>query len=189
MLKRMERLKAGESALIEDRRYRVLSLLGHGKGGYSYLVEADGMLCVLKAIHHEPCPYYSFGNKIEAEARDYHILLEVGIPIPKMLFLDKKKEIILKEYIEGPTIFDIVKEGKDASPYIDEVRLLANKAMKKGINIDYFPTNFVVHNSHLFYVDYECNEYKEEWDFEHWGIKYWSLTPEFKAHLEKEEGR
>ena len=26
---------------------------------------------VLKQIHHEPCDYYQFGNKIEAELNDY----------------------------------------------------------------------------------------------------------------------
>ena len=25
----------------------------------------------------------------------------------------------------------------------------------------------------LYYIDYECNEYHEEWDFEHWGRKTW----------------
>ena len=44
--------------------YRILRLLGHGKGGYSYLAEREGRRVVLKQIHHEPCDYYHFGNKI-----------------------------------------------------------------------------------------------------------------------------
>ncbi len=28
-------------------------------------------------------------------------------------------------------------------------------------NIDYFPTNFVVQNETLYYIDYECNDYME----------------------------
>ena len=43
-----------------------------------------------------------------------------------------------------------------------------------GINIDYFPTNFVVQDGEIYYIDYECNQYMEEWSFENWGIKYWS---------------
>ena len=50
--------------------YRIIRLLGHGKGGYSYLAEREGRQAVLKQIHHEPCEYYHFGNKIEAERRD-----------------------------------------------------------------------------------------------------------------------
>ena len=51
-----------------------------------------------------------------------------------------------------------------------------------GLNIDYFPTNFVEQNGKLYYIDYECNGYMEQWDFEHWGIQYWSKTPSFCAY-------
>ena len=35
----------------------------------------------------------------------------------------------------------------------------------------------------LWYIDYECNKYMEEWSFENWGVKYWSRTPEFEEYL------
>lgn len=49
------------------KEYRVKKLLGKGKGGYSYLADDGTKEYVLKQIHHEPCDYYQFGNKIEAE--------------------------------------------------------------------------------------------------------------------------
>ena len=52
---------------VNQKEYKIVKLLGHGKGGYSYLAEREGKFYVLKQIHHEPCEYYSFGNKIEAE--------------------------------------------------------------------------------------------------------------------------
>ena len=56
-----------ENALtVNGVLYQIRKLLGHGKGGYSYLVENAGKEFVLKQIHHEPCSYYTFGNKIEA---------------------------------------------------------------------------------------------------------------------------
>ena len=33
--------------------------------------------------------------------------------------------------------------------------------------------NFVLSVDRLYYVDYECNDYSPEWDFEHWGAQYW----------------
>ena len=39
----------------------------------------------------------------------------------------------------------------------------------------------------IWYVDYECNEYMEEWNFENWGIKYWSRTPEFEEYVKQHE--
>ena len=61
--------------MVNGIEYKIVKLLGHGKGGYSYLAERDGNFYALKQIHHEPCEYYTFGNKIEAEQNDYNKLL------------------------------------------------------------------------------------------------------------------
>ena len=73
---------------VNQTEYIIVKLLGHGKGGYSYLAEKDGKKYVLKQIHHEPCDYYQFGNKLEAEIRDYKKLKEIGIKMPAMLETD-----------------------------------------------------------------------------------------------------
>ena len=172
---------------INGKRYSVLRLIGHGKGGYSYLVVCDGSQYVLKQIHHEPCDYYQFGNKIEAELNDYNRLLDAGIRIPMMISIDTDKEVIIKDYIEGETIFEIIKQNISVEKYLPQVREMAEKARDAGLNIDYFPTNFVVHNDELYYIDYECNNYMEEWNFDNWGIRYWSRTPEFESYLKQNE--
>ena len=168
---------------VNENEYVIIRLLGKGKGGYSYLAEKDGKKYVLKQIHHEPCSYYTFGNKIEAENNDYKRLLDAGIRIPKLIDIDIENERIIKEYIEGDTIFDMVKDDISVEPYMGQIREMADKAKNAGLNIDYFPTNFVVQNGLIYYIDYECNEYMDEWNFENWGIKYWSKTPEFIEYL------
>ena len=173
----------GEQLAVCGKTYRILKLLGHGKGGYSYLAEDGGQQVVLKQIHHEPCDYYAFGNKIEAERRDYARLQAADIRMPRMLAIDPEAERIVKEYIEGPTIFDLVKDGVSTDAYLAQVRDMAAKAQAAGLNIDWFPTNFVVRDGLIWYVDYECNEYMDEWSFDTWGIRYWSRTPEFEAYL------
>ena len=52
-----------------------------------------------------------------------------------------------------------------------------------GLNIDYFPTNFIPWEGDLWYIDYECNVYEEKWDFEHWGVAYWSKTDTFMEYV------
>ena len=169
---------------VNGTLYKVIKLLGRGKGGYSYLVENENKLYVLKQIHHEPCDYYTFGNKIESELNDYKKLLEVGINMPKMLAIDMDAEIIIKEYIEGPTIFELVRDDLMKEEYMIQIKEMAQLARSFDLNIDYYPTNFIVNNDKLYYVDYECNEYSDEWNFENWGIKYWSKTKEFLKTIE-----
>jgi TP53 regulating kinase and related kinases len=174
-----------ESYVISGKKYEIIKLLGHGKSGYSYLAQNNGELYVLKKIHHEPCDYYQFGNKIEAERRDYQKLKETGILIPQMLAIDESKELILKEYVDGPTIFELVLGEQVKENYWLQMKEMCKKLYPAGINIDYFPTNFIVQNEQLYYIDYECNDYMEEWDFEHWGSRYWAKTPEFLEYLEQ----
>ena len=69
--------------------------------------------------------------------------------------------------------------------YIAQVKEMCRKLYPMGINIDYFPTNFVVQGDEIYYIDFECNNYMEEWNFENWGIKYWSKTPEFLQYAEE----
>lgn len=175
-------IASGSTVVVCGKAYRIVKLLGHGKGGYSYLAEDDGGWVVLKQIHHEPCDYYSFGNKIEAEQRDYQRLLAAGIRIPRMLAVDTEAERIVKEYIDGPTVLALVKNGDSVEPFLAQVREMAALAKAAGLNIDYFPTNFVVQNGKIWYIDYECNAYMDEWNFENWGLKYWSPTPELAVN-------
>ena len=174
-----------ERMLVNQTEYEIVKLLGHGKGGYSYLAKRDGEYVVLKQIHHEPCEYYTFGNKIEAEKNDYERLQQTGIRIPVMLDIDTENERIVKEYIEGPTIYDLVKTDEMKDIYLEQVREMAACVSASGLNIDYFPTNFVVMGDLIYYIDYECNEYMDEWNFENWGIKYWSKTEEFITYMEQ----
>ncbi len=168
----MKRLGA-KRAIVNGVTYRIERLLGKGKGGYSYLAIAGGQEVVLKQIHHEPCDYYQFGNKIEAERNDYRRLADAGIRIPKMLDIDLAKEIVVKEYVDGEVISDLIAQGQSVERYLPQLREMAKLAYDAGLNIDYYPTNFVVKGGVLYYIDYECNRYMDEWSLENWGMQFW----------------
>ena len=164
---------------VNEAEYTVVRLLGKGKGGYSYLVTDGIREYVLKQIHHEPCDYYQFGDKLASELRDYERLWKIGIPIPELLAVDHRQERILKEYIPGDTIDKFVKEDRMVEDYFRQMEDMCRLLYPANTNIDYFPTNFVVCDGKLWYIDFECNDYMQQWDFEHWGCKYWSKTQEF----------
>ena len=105
--------------------------------------------------------------------------------MPEMIDVDVENERILKEYIDGETIFDLVLQNRMKDEYIEQVRSMCTLLYPQNTNIDYFPTNFIVQNGMMYYIDYECNDYMEEWNFENWGVKYWSKTPEFLEYVSK----
>ena len=174
-----------EKMTCNGKEFQVLKLLGKGKGGYSYLVTDGEGEYVLKQIHHEPCSYYTFGDKVASEIRDYKRLKGIDIPMPRMLDVDVEAERILKEYIQGDTVDRLVMEDRMVDDYYYQVRAMCEKLYAANTNIDYYPTNFVVQNGVLYYIDFECNDYMEQWDFEHWGNQYWWKSPEFLKAFEK----
>jgi len=141
-----------ELVTVNDKEYRLIELLGKGKGGYSYLASDGVKQYVLKQLHHEPCDYYQFGNKLEAELNDYKRLTAIGIRIPEMLDVDIEQERILKEYIEGDTIYSLVIQNKMKPEYFDQIYGMCSLLYPANTNIDYFPTNFVVQNEEMTFL-------------------------------------
>jgi len=164
---------------LNGKEFQILKLLGKGKGGYSWLVTDGEIQYVLKQIHHEPCDYYTFGDKLASELRDYEKLNALGIPMPKLLEVDAGQELLLKEYIDGDTVNVLIKDGLMDEDFLRQMRAICHKLYPAGLNIDYYPTNFIPRDGVLYYIDYECNPYSDQWNFENWGSKYWSKTKEF----------
>lgn len=169
-----------ETMTLNGREFDVIQLLGKGKGGYSWLVTDGKVKYVLKQIHHEPCDYYTFGDKLGSELRDYETLKNVGIPLPELLDVDHAQERILKTFIDGDTVNVLVKENRMRPEYYTQIEAICQKLYAAGLNIDYYPTNFVVQEGILYYIDFECNGYMAEWNYENWGCKYWHRTPKFE---------
>ena len=168
-----------EKMTCNGREFAIIKLLGKGKGGYSWLVTDGEIQYVLKQIHHEPCDYYTFGDKLGSELRDYETLKSLGIPMPELLDVDKTQERLLKNFIDGDTVNVLVKGDRMVPGYYDQITAMCQTLYAAGLNIDYYPTNFVAHEGILYYIDFECNPYMEQWNFENWGCKYWQKTQEF----------
>lgn len=167
----------------------IIKFLGKGKSGYSYLAQHSDHQYVVKLMHNEPCAYYSFGdaNKVELEVSAYEILENAGIQIPKLLDLNIENNYLIKEYIAGDLVTDLI--VNDSLPYscVEQVCSMSVVLKSLDLNIDYFPDNFVVKNDCLYYVDYEHNPYDAKWDLANWGLYYWANSTGMKAYKETKD--
>ena len=163
----------------------IIRHIGKGKGGNSYLAGFGGREVVYKEMHYEPCDTYTFeANKLQSELRDYKRLKSIGISMPELIYYDDVRQFLIKEYINGPTIAEIVGGNAMKDVYISQMFEMCGLLYANNLNIDYFPTNFVVENDRLYYIDYECNGYMEEWDFENWGVYFWANTSGMAKFIE-----
>ena len=168
-------MKAGQKIIANGNTYEITGLIAKGKGGYTYLAKTGNTAVAIKQIHYEPCDYFQFeDNKLNSELRDYKTLHDLGIPMPALLFYSEEEQYLIKEYIPGGTLADIIAENQLNEKHISQIFDMCRKLYPNGLNIDYFPTNFMEQDGVLYYVDYECSQYSDEWNFENWGI--WFLA-------------
>lgn len=177
-------LAIGEKMICNGVPISVLRFLGKGKGGYSYLVQYGEQQMVLKKYHYEPCEVYTFeANKLQTELRDYKKLTGLRIPMPSLVDVNHEEQYIIKEYINGPTLAELIAEGHLPFQYYRQMKQMCTTLYETNLNIDYMPQNFVSQNGRLFYVDYERNPYSAQWDFEHWGIYFWVNRKGMRQYL------
>lgn len=185
-------IKISEIAELEDKKFKtkvgelsLLKKLGKGKSGYSYLTKYHDEYFVLKKMHDEPCSYYSFSdnNKVELEIEAYQKINNCNILIPKLICYDFEKGYLVKEFIEGITASEMIANDQIPDLVFRQLFNMYHKVKSADMNIDYFPTNFIVSDQQLFYIDYECNSYKPEWNLPNWGLYYWANSEGFKDYL------
>ena len=158
---------------VNGRLWQIERFLGKGKGGYSYLVADSAKRYVVKQLHHEPCDYYQFGDKLAAERDAYERLRKLNVPMPELLEVDRQAERLRKQYIDGPTVAELAQRGENLEPWLAQIRALCPAHYAAGINIDYYPTNFIPSGGVLYYVDYEYSSYSDQWNFANWGEGCW----------------
>ena len=158
--------------------------LGKGKSGYSYLGKLENTEVVLKLMHSETNSFYSFNqNKVELEVESYNKLKSITNKIPKLIEYNLEENYLIKEFISGDAASIQIAGNKIRENHFAELFSLANNCETENLNIDYFPSNFIVNGDDLFYIDYEVNKYSENWSFRNWGIYYWLNTNGFKKYL------
>ncbi len=172
-----KRLKVGNSD------FEIKAFLGKGKSGHSYLIENSGCQYVLKKMHDEPCSYYQFGDKLGSEIHAYYTLRNIGINMPLLIEYNWSEKYLVKEYVEGQIASCFIAQDVVTLNTFSQLFELARKARLNGLNLDYFPSNFIIAKKGLIYIDYELNQYSSEWNLSNWGIYYWLNSEGMKEYL------
>ncbi len=153
------------------------------------MTERSGTNYVFKVIHYEHCPYYCFGNsnKVDLELSSYQILSDIGISMPRLLEYDRDKNYIIKDFITGQVASNHIANNNDIELCIKQLFIMFLNSKNSGINIDYFPSNFVLSENKLYYIDYEHNLYDANWDLVNWGLFYWANADGMKKYLKSND--
>lgn len=145
-------------------------------GEYSMKVSKDGKTYFAKLLGHKT---RAFSNFMYAFKR----LKSANIFMPKRVVVDKKKGIVLSEFIEGKTVFEDLCEKDLEDIYYSKVFLMSYSARMSGIRLDFNPKNFKLVDGELYYLAYTFDVYSKAEDFSTNEAKYWFYTKEFRQLL------
>jgi hypothetical protein len=152
----------------------VIQKLERGVENCTYLVKKASNQFICKHLKDLPGETpLSKEHRFKTEIESYERLRETKIKIPELLEANTEHHYLITEYIEGDLISDLVSCGAMTTEIFMKAFEFSEDLKAHDINLDYFPSNFVVRNGEIYYIDYEVNAYIDEWDFTHWGIYYW----------------
>ena len=171
---------------VNGHPYAVTRLLGKGERRLLLSGAGEQGPVVVKQIHHEPCSYYQFGDKLQSELRDYRTLSALGVPMPRLLAVDEAQERLVKQYIPGPTVLEQLQTGTLPPQAEEQMRALCRLFVPCRAEYRLLPPPILSCGAACFTMWITgCNPYDAQWDFSHWGSRYWADTPELRAWLQE----
>lgn len=148
-----------------DERYNVLSCLRHTPHKQIYLIEdnVSGKKYILK------CAYGSYASLLKNE---YSVLKMAGtvIDCPKIVGFTEEAEYsyIVREYIEGYTLYDVVERGELSTAEVFDIIKKVCSALQKLHSLDVpiivrdiKPENIVLRDNECVFIDFDA---AREWN-------------------------
>ena len=161
-----------EEFVIKKKIYKVVEEYHE----HCFKVENDNKFFIVRSLGTKSVAFYNF---CYANKR----LVAAGVSIPKILVKDKKQGLILEEFIDGDTVYDMLR-NKDLDEKIYELVFVENwRARVNGLRLNFNPLNFRYVNGRLIYTAFVFDVYKKDEDFSQKEIRLWFYTKEFKANL------
>ena len=166
-----------EELLIKRKPYKVISLLKEDELFKSYKCEYKSETKFVKVFSDKPA--------FLADQANYKALKKCGIKMPKLQKVDKNSLILVYEFIEEETAFDALLKHDLEDVYFDKLFEMYRFARFSKIELDYFPTNFVIHKGELYYLSHFFSEQNKDKNLENFGIFYWFYSQELVKYLKE----
>lgn len=161
-----------ETLLIKKKEYEIVKEYDE----HSLKVSLDGKFYYAMLLGYKTLAYSNFMYA-------YKRLYNANVSMPKRLVVDKKKGIVLLEFIGGPTVFDDLCEKDLDDAYYEQVFSMNWLAKRCGLQLDFDPHNFKLYENRLYYLSYTFDVYRRDLDFSSNQAKYWFYTKEFRQVL------
>ena len=108
-----------------------------------------------------------------------------GVSQPKIFAIDKKQGYVVREYLEGTSLFDYILDSDFDENIYKQVYLNSYYARAAGINLDFNLKAWTLVNNKLYYTSLYCEKYDQNKDFTKKMVRQWFLSDELAKYYEK----
>lgn len=108
-----------------------------------------------------------------------------GVSQPKIFAIDKKQGYVVREYLEGTSLFDYILDSDFDENIYKQVYLNSYYARAAGINLDFNLKAWTLVNNKLYYTSLYCEKYDQNKDFTKKMVRQWFLSDELVKYYEK----
>lgn len=176
-----------ETYSIKKRTYLILSPI---ESDYeideSYLVSRDDKKYVLTFVKDDFDYDLSGTKRFKLIRRDIKDLTHSSIEVPKLIDIDKRNNVYVKEYVEGKTILDEIIEKDLNEKIIETIFDYSFYARMFNKSLDFHPKNFVIlENGKIKYKYYRVRNYDAKKNFEFTYLRYYLYSDELVNYLKK----
>ena len=162
-----------ETIEIKRKEFVILEKMGE----HSFKVERKGKVFFLKKYENKDL----FREFVEKQ----HRLKITAMDIPKVYLFDKNQLISVVDFIEGPTILEMLVNDEIKDELIYKLLLQDEWYMRREkLRIDFHPDNFKFDGKKLFYLPFQYGTFESGYNFVTKDIKWWFMTKEFKQYAE-----
>lgn len=116
---------------------------------------------------------------------NYKKLKTTGVKIPKIYYVDKKNFSCACEYIDGPTVLELISKNDLNENIYEQIFLMSWYAKNDGLLLNFMPENYRYFNKTLFYIPLTFEKYNEKDSFHLKGIQYWVYSNTLVNYLKQ----
>ncbi len=133
------------------------SPINYGGTTVSYRARCAGRWLVLELVDEEGwLDDRAVAEEVRRRVRAYAALVAGGVPVPRLLDHDVSRGYLVKEYLAGSNVGEILSQGRLGSGVVDQFGALTRLVRRHDLSIDWSPANFLVVNGGLHYTAYEA---------------------------------
>ena len=111
-------------------------------------------------------------------------LFRSNVSQPKLQFVDKKQGYVVREWLDGVTVFDYILDNDFNENIYKQIFYNSYSARVAGINLDFNLKSWMLVGNKLYYTKLFCEKYNPNLDFTKEAMRKWFLCEDLRKYYE-----